>query len=376
MPLVDKKHVDTIDVKNADFITVETDERTSKDRMRLVSLVSVIFTILVSVIALGVGDYYVNAFDVVKVLLDYLMRSFSFIVPNDGIESVEINQSVVILLVRMPRIALALLVGGGLAVAGGTLQAIFNNPLVSPDVIGVSSGASFGGVLAIVVGLGSIGVLAGAMVMGIVAVAIVLSFAALRASSPILTVVLGGVVTASFFQALVSLVTYLADPYTTLPAITFWLMGSLANASTNSVFVALIPVAIGFVIIFAVRWRINILALGDEDAQSLGVNPKRMRYLLISVVALIVASTVAVAGVVGWIGLVIPHLVRLLVGTDYRRVIPLSFIIGAGFLVFIDTIARTAVAGEIPLGVITALIGAPFFAYLLFKNRSQELGHA
>lgn len=341
-----------------------------------VGTILAVFTIFISIVALGLGDYYISPLDVLKVLADWVMRSFSWAIPNDGLDAVTPNASTIVLKVRAPRILLALLVGGGLAVAGATLQAIFANPLVSPDIIGVSSGASFGGVLAIAASLGSAWVLGGAMAMGIVAVAIVLSFASLRAGSPILTVVLGGVVTASFFQALVSLVTYLADPYTTLPAITFWLMGSLANASWKSVMVAAAPVLLGFVAIFAVRWRINILALGDEDAASLGVNPHRLRVLLIVIVALIVAATVAVAGVVGWIGLVIPHLVRLLAGTDYRQVIPLSFLAGSGFLIFIDTIARVAVAGEIPLGVLTAMIGAPFFAYLLFRNRARELGHA
>lgn len=342
----------------------------------LIGTILATFTVLISIVALGLGDYYISPSDVVKVLSDWTMRSFNWAIPNNGLDSVTSNASIIVLKVRAPRILLALLVGGGLAVAGATLQALFANPLVSPDIIGVSSGASFGGVVAIAAGLGSAWVLGGAMVMGIVAVAIVLSFASLRAGSPILTVVLGGVVTASFFQALVSLVTYLADPYTTLPAITFWLMGSLSNASWKSVAVAATPILLGFVAIFAVRWRINILALGDEDAASLGVNPHRLRVLLISIVALVVAATVAVAGAVGWIGLVIPHLVRLLAGTDYRHVIPLSFLAGAGFLTFIDTIARVVVAGEMPLGVLTAMIGAPFFAYLLFRNRAKELGHA
>ncbi|MBP3222766.1 MAG: iron ABC transporter permease [Actinomycetaceae bacterium] len=341
----------------------------------LIGIILTVLTISITIIALGLGDYYVSPIDVIKVLIDWCMRAFSWAIPNEGLESVGVNESTVILKVRLPRILLALLIGGGLAVSGATLQAILSNPLVSPDIIGVSQGASFGGVLAIMLGLSSAWILGGAMIMGICAVGILLSFASLRSGSHILTVVLGGIVTASFFQALVSLVTYLADPYTTLPSITFWLMGSLSNASWKAIAVAFFPITCGFILIYLLRWRINILALGDEDAMSLGVNSKRLRIILISVVSLIVASTVAVAGVVGWIGLVIPHLMRLIGGNDYRHVIPFSFLAGASFLTFIDTIARIGTSGEIPLGVLTALIGAPFFAYLLLRQRNKALSY-
>lgn len=342
---------------------------------KLVGLVLILFMLVMAIASLGIGRYALSPQEVLAVLANGVMDAFPGMFAGDSL-AVDSTAQTVVLSVRLPRIIVALLVGGGLAVAGATLQALFQNPLVSPDVIGVSSGASFGGVLAIAIGAGSFGLLFGAMAGGILAVIIVLGFAALRSGSPILTVVLGGIVASSFFSALVSLVTYLADPYTTLPAITFWLMGSLASVTYSNIPVVVLPVVIGFVVSYTLRWRINILALGDEDAQSLGVNPQVLRIILIATVAFMVASTVAVAGVIGWIGLVIPHLVRLLAGTDYRQVIPYSFFAGASFLLVVDTIARSASAGEIPIGVITALIGAPFFAYLLIKNRNEELGHA
>lgn len=331
-------------------------------------------TIAVSVVAMGMGRFSVPPVEVLRILGD---KALSWIQLSGTIgQTWSTEEATVIWTIRLPRVLLALVVGGGLAVGGAALQALFHNPLVSPDVIGVSAGSAFGGVIAIALGLGQVAILGGAFAAGLLAVGIVMLFGLIRAGSAILMIVLGGIVTASFFQALVSLVTYMADPYTTLPAITFWLMGSLASASYPKLMITAIPVLLGFAAIFAVRWRINILAMGDEDALSLGVNPRRMRLVLIAAVAMMTASTVAVAGVVGWVGLVIPHLVRMMISTDYRTVIPGSFILGGGFMVLIDTLARSMSAGEIPLGVVTALIGAPFFGYLLMRNRNKELRSA
>ncbi|HEV7195630.1 MAG TPA: iron ABC transporter permease [Pedococcus sp.] len=277
----------------------------------------------------------------------------------------------VVMLVRLPRVALAALVGGGLSVSGVALQATFRNPLVSPQIIGVSSGASFGGALALLLGLGSGYLVGGAFVFGLLALAVVFVVTSGRGGAPMLMVVLGGVVTGSFFTALVSLVTYLADPFNTLPAIVFWLLGSVATATFAKVAVALGPVLLGTAVLLLLRWRINVLSLGDEDAAAVGVRPGPIRWVVLCAVTLIVAGSVAVSGIISWVGLVVPHVVRMWVGPDHRVLLPVSFLAGSAFLVAVDTLARTLTAGEIPLGVLTALVGAPAFFVLLRRNRDR-----
>jgi iron complex transport system permease protein len=316
----------------------------------------------VSAVALASGRYSVSLDHVVQILA-------SRIVPfGPGFPAAEEN---VVLLVRLPRVLLALLVGGALAIGGAALQAVFRNPLVSPEVIGVSSGASFGGALALLLGLGPVALVGGSFGFGLLALAIVFLITSGRGGVHILMVVLGGIVTASFFSALVALVTYLADPFTTLPAIVFWLLGSVASATWAKVLVALIPIAAGGVVLLALRWRINVLSLGDDDTTALGLRPRPLRWAVLCAVALMVAGAVAVSGVISWVGLVIPHLARMWVGPDHRVLLPVSFLLGGAYLIAIDTIARTATAGEIPLGVLTALIGAPVFFVLLRRNRER-----
>jgi iron complex transport system permease protein len=320
------------------------------------------FLIAAGLLALAVGRYSVPLWHVVQILTAQLVP---FPVEAGGTE-----QNVV-LLVRLPRILLALMVGGGLAIGGAALQAIFRNPLVSPDIIGVSAGASFGGALALLLGLGSVLLVAGSFVFGLVALGTLFLITSGRAGTPMLMIVLGGVVTGSFFSALVALVTYIADPNTTLPAIVFWLLGSVSSATFTKVLVALIPVLGGAVVLVALRWRINVLSLGDEDAAALGVRPRPLRWVVLVAVALIVAGAVAVSGAVSWVGLVVPHLARMWVGPDHRVLLPVSFLLGGAYIVLVDTVARTATAGEIPLGVLTALIGAPVFFLLLRRNRDR-----
>jgi iron complex transport system permease protein len=310
---------------------------------------------------LAVGRFGVPVPQVVRVLL----------LQGHGGTGLEQTQHDVVLLVRLPRVLLAVLVGGGLAIGGAALQAVFRNPLVSPEIIGVSSGASFGGALALLLGLGSVFLVGGALLFGLAALAVLFTVTLTRGGTPMLVVVLGGVVTGSFFSALVSLVTYVADPYVQLPAIVFWLLGSLAGATYAKVLVALVPVLAGTAVLLLLRWRINVLSLGDEDAAGLGVRPAPLRWVVLTSVALIVAGAVAVSGVISWVGLVIPHLARMWVGADHRVLLPESFLMGAAYLVLIDTLARTATAGEVPLGVLTALVGAPVFFVLLRRNRDR-----
>ncbi len=325
-------------------------------------LISALLLALVCVVALGVGRYDVSFPRVVQILISQ--------VTPIGTEA-GTTETNVVALVRLPRVLLALLVGGGLAVAGAALQATFRNPLVSPEIIGVSSGASLGGALAIILGLGSVLLVGSAFVFGMAALGVLFAVTVSRHGTPMLMVVLGGVVTGSLFSALVSLVTYLADPYTELPAIVFWLLGSVATATFAKVGIALLPILAGTTVLLLLRWRLNVLSLGDEDAASLGVRPGPLRWVVLCASALVVAGAVAVSGVVSWVGLVIPHLARMWVGPDHRTLLPVSFGLGAAYLVAVDTVARTLTAGEVPLGVLTALIGAPVFLLLLRHHRDR-----
>lgn len=311
-------------------------------------------------VALGVGRFPVSVAQVLEIFRSELTGATTAEQARD-----------VVLLVRLPRILLAVLVGGGLAICGTALQAVFRNPLVSPQIIGVSSGASFGGALAIVLGLGSVLLVGLAFAFGLVAILVVYAVTRGADGTPMLMVVLGGVVTGSFFSALVSLLTYVADPYDQLPAIVFWLLGSLATASYATVALASVPVLAGSLLLVLMRWRINVLSLGDDDAAAVGLRPAPARWTVLGAVTLVVAGAVAVSGVVSWVGLVVPHMVRMWVGPDHRVLLPASFLMGGVFLLVIDTVARTLTAGEIPLGVLTALIGAPVFFVLLRRNRQR-----
>ncbi|KAE8764314.1 FecCD family ABC transporter permease [Georgenia thermotolerans] len=321
--------------------------------------VMTLVVLAVALAALSVGRFPVPPGDVVQILAGRVRGGEAASAEN------------VVLLVRLPRVLLALLVGGGLGIAGAALQATFRNPLVSPEIIGVSAGASFGGALALLLGLGTVYLVAGAFVCGLGALVVLFVLTLARGGASMLMVVLGGVVTGSFFSALVSLVTYLADPYTTLPAIVFWLLGSVATATFAKVLVAAVPVLAGAATLVLLRWRLNVLSLGDEEAAALGLRPAPLRWVVLGAAALVVAGGVAVCGVIAWVGLVVPHLARMWVGPDHRVLLPVSFLLGGAYLVAVDTLARTATAAEIPLGVITALVGAPVFFVLLRRNRDR-----
>lgn len=335
--------------------------RAGENRRRFAPLLLLVAVVLVGIFAIAVGRYSVGLDQVVRILLCQLL-------PLD--ETWTTAEEAVVLNVRLPRVLLAILVGGGLAACGAVLQAVFGNPLVSPQILGVSSGASFGGALAIVLGLGSVALVLGSFGFGLVALIAVFAASRMRGPAPPLTIVLSGTVVGAFFAALVSLLTYLADPYGELQSLVFWLLGSLATATYDKVVVAAVPVLLGGAVMCALRWRINVLSLGDEDALTLGLRPGRLRWLLLTAVAAVVAGAVAVSGVIGWVGLVVPHLARLWVGPDHRVLIPVSIGMGAVYLTVIDTITRTLGVAEIPLGVLTAVVGAPVFLILL--RRSQH----
>lgn len=273
--------------------------------------------------------------------------------------------------VRLPRVGAAMLVGAALASAGAAFQGIFRNPLASPDLLGVSAGAALGAVLGIFLGLPVAAIQGLSFAGGVVAVAAVAALARLvrgTGGDPTLVLVLAGIALGALLGAAISLLKVLADPYNQLPAITFWLLGTLSAATRGDLLAALLPAVMGMVGLALLRWRLNLLALGEDEARALGVNTALLRVVVIGAATLATASVTALAGAVGWIGLVVPHAARLLAGPDLRRLIPLSMLLGAAFLLAVDTLARSVGRLEVPLGVLTAVLGTPLFLWLLIRG--------
>lgn len=269
----------------------------------------------------------------------------------------------------MPRALLGCLVGACLAVSGTAFQGLFRNPLVSSGILGVSSGAGFGAALAILFFNTVTAAYPFALVFGILAVLCSYFIGRLYSTTPAIMLVLGGVIVSSVFAALLSFIKYVADPYDQLPKIVFWLMGSLASARYRDIMVAGIPMVIGIIGLLAMRWQLNVLSMGDREARTLGVNTAFSKGLIIVCATLATAGAVCVSGVIGWIGLVIPHIGRMIFGNDNRIIVPVSLSLGACFLILVDNIGRVITGSEIPLGILTAIVGGPFFVYLLKKTK-------
>ena len=278
----------------------------------------------------------------------------------------------VIVHVRLPRIILGALVGGSLAVSGAAFQGLFRNPLVSSGMLGVSSGAGFGAALALILCDKYVYVYPFAFGFGLLAVLLCFFIGRVTASTHAITLVLGGVIVGSIFSALISLLKYLADPYDELPAIVFWLMGSLSRAEYDQILTAGIPMAAGSMGLMIIRWRLNVLAMGDREAHSLGLNVHANRVFIIVCATLATAGAVCVSGVIGWVGLVVPHMGRMLMGNNNRDLIPVAFCMGAAFLILVDDLSRLMSTSEMPLGILTSLLGGPFFIYLLRKTKGRE----
>ena len=278
---------------------------------------------------------------------------------------------IVLLQVRLPRILAGILIGAGLSTSGAAYQGLFRNPMVSPDILGASAGAGFGAAAGILLGFGIAGIQCMSFAFGLVAVLVACAAASRlsRAGDPILTLVLVGILVGSIFTALVSLVKYVADPYSKLPAITFWLMGSLAAIHVRDLQFALAPMLLGLVPLVMLRWNLNVLSFGEEEARALGAATGKLRWIIILCATLLTATAVSVAGMVGWVGLVIPHLARMIVGPDYRVLLPASLLLGGTYMLLVDDLARTILSTEMPLGILTSLVGAPFFLYLLMRTQ-------
>jgi iron complex transport system permease protein len=275
----------------------------------------------------------------------------------------------VIIDVRLPRLLAGLLIGAGLSISGASFQGLFRNPLVSPHILGVSAGAGFGAALAILYFGNIFMVQLLSFVFGVTAVLMTYALSRTYRSTPVLMLVLAGIIVGALFSASTSLLKYIADPVNQMPSIVFWLLGSLNNVSNRDIGIVGPIILAGTLGLFLVRWRINLLTMGEEDARALGVHTGQIRAIIIICATFISASAVCISGIIGWVGLVIPHIGRILVGADNKYLLPVAALIGAIYLVGVDTIARTAMETEIPIGILTAMVGAPVFAYLLRKNR-------
>ncbi len=313
---------------------------------------------VLAVVAFAVGAYPVSPHDLFVAL------------GLTGGASVSDAAQTVIWQIRGPRVLAAMLVGAALASSGAAYQGLFRNPLVSPDILGVSSGAALGAVLGIYLSLPVLWIEAASFAGGLVAVGMVYGVAAaIRGRDPVLVLVLTGVVIGALLGSGVALLKFLADPLNQLPAITFWLLGSLASFNRTDLLVLGPTVLVALVPLALLRWRLDVMSLGEEEATSLGVDVRLVRVAAIIGATLMTAAAVSVSGIVGWVGLLVPHLARLIVGPAFARLLPMTIVLGAAYLLAVDTLARTMGAVELPLGVLTAVIGTPVFLWLLARGR-------
>jgi iron complex transport system permease protein len=318
--------------------------------------------VVLALTSLTMGRYQISAIEVARVMLSPLFPELAEGIP-------EIAQRLV-LQIRVPRILAALLIGASFGATGTAFQAIFKNPLVDSNILGVTSGAGFGAAIAILLMRANWQIQLSAFLFGLAAVSLSFFGSRLYKATPVLVLTLMGILVGSLFNSLTSLLKYVADPLDSLPAITFWLLGSLTNITWRNIPALLLITMIGLVFFWLVRWRLNIISLGDEEAKSLGVNPLQMKMMIILMATLMTAVAVSISGVIGWVGLVIPHAGRMIVGPDHKRLLPVSVGLGASFLILIDNIARTLLPGEIPLGVLTGLIGVPLLIVLLRRGQT------
>ncbi|MBL8520297.1 MAG: iron ABC transporter permease [Betaproteobacteria bacterium] len=335
--------------------------RTSAACSQVPTLAALGLLLLLALLSLSVGRFGLAPADVLRALWAGMAGAPNALPPG---------HEAVIWQIRGPRVLAAMLVGAALAGAGAVYQNLFRNPLVSPDILGVSSGAALGAVLAIFLSLPVLAIQGFAFGGGLLAVALVyLIGSAVRGHDPILALILTGVVVGTLLGSGIAMLKYLADPYNQLPAITFWLLGSLAAIAPADLAVAAPLVVVGLVPVVLLRWRLNVLSLADDEARALGVNVPLLRAVVIACATLMTAAAVAIAGIIGWIGLLIPHAVRLLVGPEFARLLPLTLILGAAFLLGVDTLARTMATIEVPPGVLAALAGTPLFLWLLMRTQ-------
>ncbi len=332
------------------------------ENKEIISIVLLVFLpIILFFASFLMGRYPVSPVDVVKTILSPIFPPLT----------VSSTINTIVWQIRLPRILAALLVGASLSMAGTALQGVFKNPLVSSDLLGVSNGAGFGAALAILFSGSGIIIQIFAFIFGIISVSITYLISKAYRAGGILILILSGVAISAFFNSLISAIKFVADPEDKLPEIVYWLMGSLASVRMDEIIMIIMPLFIGFIILYLLRWQMNILAMGDEEAQSLGLNPSRVRLIIIAACTLLTSAAVSISGIIGWIGMIIPHMARMVVGPDNKILIPASLSLGASFLLLIDNISRVVISIEIPIGILTAIIGVPIFLYLLRRGYSE-----
>ena len=322
-------------------------------------LTFLILPIVVGFFALTFGRYPISINDAFSILFN---KSIS-----------DAQASLVILNIRLPRVILALSVGAGLSVSGVAFQSLFGNPLATPDTLGVASGASLGAVLSIVLGFSLLSMQIMAFIFGLAAVVLTFFVGSKKGFMDKTSIILSGIIIGALFNAFISLIKYTSDAETELPAISYWLMGSLANANFKTLTYGLIPIILGVIVLFLIRWRLNMLSITQDEAKATGTNIYLLRGLCIFFATIITSSAVSMCGQVGWVGLLIPHICRMIWGSNNSKIIPASISLGAIFMVVIDTVARSLSASEIPISVLTAIIGAPFFIMLLKRSNGWSV---
>ncbi|MCL1885469.1 MAG: iron ABC transporter permease [Dehalococcoidia bacterium] len=338
--------------------------------------------LLVAIIILSFfwGRYPISPPDLFKITISQISRTIQDLFRNIlHIDVVFLNiektwsdqMESIVLRVRFPRIMLASLVGCSLSAAGASYQGVFQNPMAAPDILGAAAGAAFGAALAIFTGQSSMTIMLSAFVFGLLTVALVFLISHKTRGKQVIGLILAGIMVGSLFSAGISYIKLIADTSNQLPNITYWLMGSLNGATNNKLLLALIPMSIGLLPLLMLRWRINVLTLGDEEAKTMGINASRFRIIIIVLATLLTAASVAVTGMIGWVGLVVPHLARRLVGNNFKYLMPASMLFGASFLLLVDNISRNLTETEIPIGILTAFIGAPFFVYLITRKEES-----
>lgn len=320
--------------------------------------------VVLTVVSFGLGRFSVDPITVVKILVSRVV---------DIPQTWPVIDQTVVLDLRLPRILAALLVGAALASSGAAYQTMFRNPLVSPEILGVANGAGFGASLGILLNASQAELQVLAFVGGLVAAAAALAIARVVGGISPIVLVLGGIVVGAMFGALISATQYIADPETTLPVITFWLFGSLARATTGGLLVPVIIVGISLIALYALRWQLTVLATGEDEARTLGISRRLVWSVVIVASTLMTATVVSVAGIIGWVGLVVPHMGRAIVGPTFGRLLVVSTILGAGYLLGVDDVARSATSIDIPLGILSALIGVPVFVVVLVRSGRQWL---
>ena len=329
-------------------------------KTRLTALIIVF--IVCFIVSFALGRYPINPGQLIKILL-------SRIIPIK--QTWPQQMETILFQIRLPRVIMACLVGCALSCAGAAYQGIFQNPMVSPDILGASAGAGFGAALAIFLSFSYVGISISAFCFGMGSVLLVYAISRHFKNNPILGLVLTGIMVSSLYSSGTSFIKLVADPNDKLPAITYWLMGSLASTRSQDVAFAVVPIIGGIIPIYLSRWKINVLTMGDEEARTMGVNANSLRMIIIIFSTLITATCVAFTGLIGWVGLVIPHFARMLVGNNYKYMLPASLLLGGSFLLVVDNFSRLLTTSEIPIGILTAFVGAPFFLYLIIREGNK-----